>query len=74
MISLSSLRKTKDGENLIGILSISYAIFTSVVVSGFFYGHYPSLGNTINVAVLPAVLSVIFLVNRHTIASKKGNY
>ena len=74
MISLSSLRKTKDGENLIGILSISYAIFTSVVVSGFFYGHYPSLGNTINAAVLPAVLSVIFLVNRHTIASKKGNY
>jgi hypothetical protein len=74
IISLSSLRKTKNGENLIGILSISHAIFTSVVVSGLFYGHYPSLGNTINAVVLPAVLSVIFLVNRHTIASKKGNY
>ena len=48
-------------HELDGILAITYAILVSLVVSALFYGHFPSFGNTINAAVFPPVLSVIFL-------------
>jgi len=51
-------------HELDGILAITYAILVSLVVSALFYGHFPSFGNTINAAVFPPVLSVIFLAHR----------
>jgi len=66
------LRGTGDGKGLVGILSVSHAVLASIIVSALFYGHYPSLGNTINSAALPAALSVIVFVNRQTIAVKEA--
>lgn len=57
-------------SDLKGILDLSYAIMVSILVASLFYGFYPSLGNAINVAVLPAVMSVIFLARTHV---NRGN-
>lgn len=60
----------EGGKELVGILSVSHAVFISIIVSALFYGHYPSLGNTINSVALPAALSIIFFVSQ-TIGAKE---
>ena len=69
--SFGRLRDSEDSKELLGILSAAYAVVVSLVVCSLFYGSYPSLGNTINSAALPAALVIIFLVNRETISIKR---
>jgi hypothetical protein len=69
--SFSKLRDSGDSKKLLGILSAAYAVVFSLVVCAFFYGSYPSLGNTINSAALPAALVIIFFVKRETISTKR---
>lgn len=59
------LSSIDGGKELVGILSVSHAVFISIIVSALFYGHYPSLGNTINSVALPAALSIIFFVSQN---------
>ena len=46
---------------------LSYAVFISLLIAGFFYGHYPSLGNTLNSVLFPVTISVILLYRTEAI-------
>lgn len=52
---------SKDDIELRRVVSFAYSILVSLVVSAFFYGHYPSIGNTINPVVFFPVFCIIFL-------------
>lgn len=43
------------------IFYISYSVLISLLVSAFFYGFYPSFGNTLNSVLFPVVISILFL-------------
>ncbi len=53
-----------DLKNSTKILSVAYGVLASIIVSSFFYGYYPSLGNTMNSSVLPVVISIIFILRK----------
>lgn len=52
---------SKDDIELRRVVSFAYSTLVSLVVSAFFYGHYPSIGNTINPVVFFPVFCIIFL-------------
>jgi hypothetical protein len=57
--------KKVDGEGgLVRVLSLAYAVLISLIVTGFFYGSFPSIGNTMNSIVFPVVVSIILILKR----------
>lgn len=70
MANFSSLIQSEKGKDVLGITSRAKSVFGSLVITAFFYGHFPSLGNAINAVVFPAALSVIFLADGHAVTTR----
>jgi O-antigen ligase len=65
------LKKVDREGRLVRILSLTYAILISLIITGFFYGSFPSIGNTMNSIVFPVVVSIILILKRHIIAIRR---
>lgn len=65
------LKKVDREGRLVRILSLTYAILISLIIAGFFYGAFPSIGNTMNSIVFPVVVSIILILKRHIIAIRR---
>ena len=64
---IKELKKIDRGGRMIRILSLTYGVLISLIVTGFFYGGFPSIGNTMNSIVFPITVSIILLLKRHVI-------
>lgn len=69
--NFKKLRQIEDSKRITGIMSASYAVVVSIIVCALFYGSYPSLGNTINSAALPAALVIMHFISRESISFKR---
>ena len=62
---LHKIKSIQEYYPLSGLYYLVFSILISIFFSALFYSHYPSLGNTINSAALPASLSILFLIQNH---------
>jgi len=68
---IKEFKKIDREARLVRVLSLAYGVLMSIVITGFFYGSFPSIGNTINSIVFPVVVSIILLLRRHIIVIRR---
>ena len=53
------------------IFFIAYSALFSLFFSAFFYGHYPSFGNTLNSVLFPTIIAILIVTKRFNNENKK---
>jgi disulfide bond formation protein DsbB len=68
---IKQLGNSGEVKKLTRVFYIAYAILISLLVSGLFYGHFPSFGNSLNSVLFPAVISIIFVFRNYILKLEK---